>query len=311
MVRTSAISALAAALAMLASAYAQSTGTPPATEYNPQQNIPRYAAEIPPGPDDSLTNQNTVPPVAAPTTPVTVSQAPQPRYAAQIPPSSDDARLDAPPPTNAPQTNNTSPPQSRYAAMIAPPADESVTVNGLRPSEDGGYRLGTGDTVRVTVFGETDLSGEFQIDSTGYVQLPLIGRVAAAGLSTYGLESHIASALTGGGYLLNPRVSVQVTTYRPFYIIGEVNKPGEYPYVNAMSVPNAIAMAGGFTDRAVESEVIVRHQGQTKGEEVPADQSASIRPGDVVRVERTTYWSIMTLLSPIISPFSTVAYLLK
>ncbi|MBU6298435.1 MAG: polysaccharide export protein [Alphaproteobacteria bacterium] len=256
-----------------------------------------------------MTNQRAAPPTAAPTTPVTVSQALQPGHPAQLPPPSADARTGAP--ANAPQTNNPQPQQSRYAAMIAPPANESVTVNGLRPSEDSAYRLGTGDTVRVTVFGEADLSGEFQIDSTGYVQLPLVGRVAAAGLTTYALESHIATALTGGGYLLNPRVSVEVTTYRPFYIIGEVNKPGEYAYVNAMSVPNAIALAGGFTDRAVESEVIVRHQGEAKGQEVPADETTRIRPGDVVRVERTTYWSIMTLLSPIISPFSTVAYLLK
>jgi polysaccharide export outer membrane protein len=117
--------------------------------------------------------------------------------------------------------------------------------------------------------------------------------------------------LIQGSFLLTPRVSVEVTTYRPFYIIGEVSKPGEYPYVNAMSVPNAIALAGGYTDRAVESEVYIRHKGETKGQDVSADESTRIRPGDVVRVERTTYWSIMTLLSPLISPFATAAYLLK
>jgi polysaccharide export outer membrane protein len=117
--------------------------------------------------------------------------------------------------------------------------------------------------------------------------------------------------LIQGGFLLTPRVNVEVTTHRPFYIIGEVAKPGEYPYVNAMSVPNAIALAGGYTDRAAESAVYIRHQGETKGREVPADESTRIRPGDVVRVERTTYWSIMTLLSPLISPFATAAYLLK
>ncbi|MDE2133883.1 MAG: polysaccharide export protein [Alphaproteobacteria bacterium] len=191
------------------------------------------------------------------------------------------------------------------------PQTETVTVTGLRPSEDTTYHLGTGDTVRVTVFGETDLSGEFQIDSQGYVRLPLIGQVPAEGLSTYELESRVAAALTQGSYLINPRVSVEVTTYRPFYIIGEVAKPGEYPYVNAMSVPNAIALAGGYTELASESTVYIRHQGQVKGQEVPADESTRVRPGDVVRVERTTYWSIITLLAPIISPFTSVAYLLK
>ncbi len=252
------------------------------------------------------------------------SAPPQPRYATMISPGDDDALVDGAKPTAAPTTPvstapvqpvaavqpQDAPAQPRYASM-EPPQTETVTVTGLRPSEDTTYRLGTGDTVRVTVFGETDLSGEFQIDSQGYVRLPLIGQVPAAGLSTYGLESRVAASLTQGGYLINPRVNVEVTTYRPFYIIGEVAKPGEYAYVNAMSVPNAIALAGGYTEYAAESEVFIRHQGEVKGQEVAADESTRVRPGDVVRVERTTYWSIMTMLAPLISPFATAAYLLK
>ena len=267
---------------LAAPAFAQDA---PAQSAPPQ---PRYATMIAPGDADALVDG--AQPVAAPTTPVSTTPE-QP--------------VDATPSAN----NSVSSPR-RYATMQAPQT-ETVTVIGLRSSEDTSYRLDTGDTVRVTVFGETDLSGTFEIDGQGYVRLPLIGPVQAAGISTYGLETRLTSLLIQGGFLLTPRVNVEVTTHRPFYIIGEVAKPGEYPYVNAMSVPNAIALAGGYTDRAAESAVYIRHQGETKGREVPADESTRIRPGDVVRVERTTYWSIMTLLSPLISPFATAAYLLK
>ena len=271
---------------------------PPIRSSTPE--VPRYAVMLPPS-DENVTPPQTTPtppaatsaapPAAAPTTPVTVSQAPP---VAVGPPS---------PPVRVPQ--------QRYSAMDQPKRLESVTVTGLRPSADSTYQLGTGDRVRVTVFNEGDLSGEFTIDSQGYVRLPLIGQVGAAGLSTYDLENRIATAMTGGGYLLNPKISVEVTSYRPFYIIGEVAKPGEYPYVNAMSAPNAIALAGGYSDRAVESVIWVRHQGERKERRLPADESTRILPGDVVRVERSTYWSVMTLLAPLISPFATTAYLLK
>jgi polysaccharide export outer membrane protein len=284
MSRKCAIYGIAAALALAAApAFAQDTGA------RLQPPPPRYGTMIPPTDDDALLNG--AQPVAAPTTPV--STAPEQPVA------------------DAPAPNNSVTSQPRYAAMAPPPQNETVTVVGLRPSEDTSYRIDTGDTVHVTVFGETDLSGSFEIDSQGYVRLPLIGPVPAAGLSTYGLETRITASLVQGGYLLSPRVNVEVTTNRPFYIIGEVAKPGQYPYVNAMSVPNAIALAGGYTAQAAESAVTIRHQGETKGQNMPADASTRIRPGDVVRVERSTYWSILTLLAPLISPMATVAYLLK
>jgi len=272
-----AIFGIAAAVALAAApAFAQASDAP--VRLQP----PRYATMIPPAADDALVDR--APPIAAPTTPVTT--------------------VPAQPATQAP-------PQQRYATMASPPQNETIIVNGLRPSEDSGYHLGTGDTVRVTVFGEGDLSGSFEIDSQGYLRLPLMGQVSAAGLTTFALEDRIASAFSQGGFLLNPRVNVEVTTYRPFTIMGEVAKPGEYPYVNAMTVPNAIALAGGYTEYAAESEVTIRHQGEAKGQEMAADETTRIRPGDVVRVERSTYWSIMTVLSPLISPFATAAYLLK
>jgi polysaccharide biosynthesis/export protein len=249
-----------------------------------ETDVPRYASMIAPSQDDALIGGASAGPQPAPTTPVAVA------------------------PINAPSTDN---PTRWQPPLLAAEPTEQVTVSATRPSQDGGYRLGTGDKLRLTVFNEPDLSGDFEIDSQGYVRLPLVGQVAAAGLTTYGLENCVAAAFIGGGYLVNPRVVVEVTTYRPFYIIGEVAKPGEYAYVNAMTAPNAIALAGGYTDRAIESEIWLRHQGERTEHEVPADQSTKIRPGDVVRVGRTAYWTVMTLLAPIISPFSTVAYLLK
>jgi protein involved in polysaccharide export with SLBB domain len=204
-------------------------------------------------------------------------------------------------------------PAAQSAATTQPkPPDETVIVSGLRPAEDTTYRLGTGDKLRVTVFGEDDLSGQFEIDSQGFVRLPLIGQIQAAGLTTYGLEGRISEAMVTGGFLLTPKVNVEVTGYRPFYIIGEVAKPGEYPYVNAMTAENAVALAGGYTDRAVTSAIWVRHKGERKEHELAADDDTTrIQPGDVLRVEKTTYWALMTILSPLISPFSAIAYLLK
>lgn len=146
------------------------------------------------------------------------------------------------------------------------------------------YRLGAGDKVKVTVYGQADLSGEFVIDGSGTLQLPLVGQVKAAGLTVREFETQVAAALRDGQYLKDPRVSVEVSNYRPFYIIGEVNKPGEFPYVNDMTVLNAVALAGGFTFRADDGSVYIRRHGGTTEQKFPADQSTRVEPGDIIRV---------------------------
>lgn len=113
----------------------------------------------------------------------------------------------------------------------------------------GEYRLGPGDKVRVHVFNEPDLSGDFDIDGTGQLALPLIGTIQAGGLRLMELEALITKALAGG-YLKNPRVTAVILTYRPFYIYGEVRLPGGYAYVNGMRMVNAVVLAGGYTPRA-------------------------------------------------------------
>jgi protein involved in polysaccharide export with SLBB domain len=168
------------------------------------------------------------------------------------------------------------------------------------------YRLGSGDKIRVIVYGEDDLGGEFQVDATGQVRLPLIGQVKAGGLTARDVETGITAALANG-YLNHPRVNVEVTTYRPFYVVGEVEKPGEYPYSNGMNAASAVALAGGFTPRAVESIVYVRHEGEASEERVAPNQEATLRPGDVVRVNTTPFWDVMNVLLPV-ATLSTFRY---
>ena len=190
---------------------------------------------------------------------------------------------------------------SAQAQDAAPPqlkgfVDETVVVSADRTTSD--YRFGPSDKLRVTVYGEDDLSGEFQIDSAGFIRLPLIGAMKAAGSTAHELETRVAQTLDDG-YLADAHVSIEVTTYRPFYIIGQVGKPGEYPYVSNMSALNAVALAGGFTEKATESSVYVRHEGETEEHEVPVDEFTRIQPGDVVRVRETTFWRVVDVLSPL------------
>ncbi|MBL9099178.1 MAG: polysaccharide export protein [Alphaproteobacteria bacterium] len=169
------------------------------------------------------------------------------------------------------------------AALFAfPPAFAAPAKAPAAPIENS-YALGSGDKVRVIVFGEEDLSGEFVVDDTGFVSLPLIGQIAATGRTVRQLEQDIAAKL-GAQYLKDPRVSIEVLGYRPFYIIGEVNKPGEYPFVAGMSVLNAVAMAGGYSTRANESSVYIKRKAAAEEEKFPADATTKLEPGDIVNV---------------------------
>jgi protein involved in polysaccharide export with SLBB domain len=187
-----------------------------------------------------------------------------------------------------------------FFAAASARADDTPSLRasiGSAPAETT-YILGTGDKIHVTVFGEDDLSGDFEVDSNGFVRLPLIGPVRATGLSSHALEDRISAALEEG-YLKEPRVNVEIVNYRPFYIIGEVNKPGQYPYVNEMTVINAVALAGGYTEKANDSWIYVRRIGEAEEERLPADPTTRIEPGDVVRVAPTLFWSGMNIIAPV------------
>lgn len=172
-------------------------------------------------------------------------------------------------------------PRQNLPAASIPASVENASVP-LPPDAAADYTLGSGDKLRVLVFGEPDLSGEFDVGGTGMVALPLIGQVPARGLTLSALEDAIEAKLQDG-YLTSPRVNVEVLNYRPFYIYGEVTTPGQYPYTNNMTVLNAIAVAGGYTYRASEDRVYIT-RGEGNEAEYPASQAVRVLPGDVVRV---------------------------
>ena len=145
------------------------------------------------------------------------------------------------------------------------------------------YTLGTGDRVKLTVFNEPTLSGEFDVDSSGVIALPLIGNIKAVGETPRQVEQAISTKLASG-YMRDPRVNVEVLKYRPFYIIGEVSKPGEYPYRNGMNLMSAVAVASGFTYRANDQTVYIRRAGQSQEYSYPATTTTMVFPGDIVRV---------------------------
>jgi polysaccharide export outer membrane protein len=145
------------------------------------------------------------------------------------------------------------------------------------------YTLASGDKIKVTVFRHEDLSGEFTLDGAGNFAMPLVGEIQGYGLTTRELEERIKGKLKDG-YLVDPQVGVEVTNYRPFYILGEVNRPGQYEYVNGMTVLQAVSIAGGFTYRAKQDAVILKRGGaNAQGVAVPGIQP--ILPGDIVEVQ--------------------------
>lgn len=165
-----------------------------------------------------------------------------------------------------------------FAFAGAASAQEATTVRDV-----AAYKLGAGDKIRVITFGEESLTGEFQVGGSGKVSLPLIGEVAAAGMTIPEFQKEVESALKDG-YLKDPRVSVEVLNYRPFYILGEVNKPGEYPYTNGLTVMNAVATAEGFTYRANTKRVFIKRADDAQEQEYPLNSTTPVAPGDTIRV---------------------------
>jgi len=145
------------------------------------------------------------------------------------------------------------------------------------------YLLGAGDKVRVTVYGEPTLSGEFFVTGSGLMSLPLIGEIKAGGLTVGQFQDTVQKSLSDG-YLKEPRVSAEVLTFRPFYILGEVEKPGTYPYTAGLTVLNAVATASGFTYRADKKNVYIKHNGETTEVKGALTPSTQVAPGDTIRI---------------------------
>jgi polysaccharide export outer membrane protein len=147
----------------------------------------------------------------------------------------------------------------------------------------GIYRLDSGDRIRIVVFGLDDLTGSYTVDGSGVISMPLIPDVVARGLTTAELEEAVSAELKKG-VVRNPSVSAEIETFRPFFILGEVQQPGQYPYVHGMTVLTAVAIAGGFSERAQKNYVSITRTVGDSAVEARAERNTLVRPGDVIFV---------------------------
>jgi polysaccharide export outer membrane protein len=179
---------------------------------------------------------------------------------------------------------------SRRAALLALGATALASCSpggNLAPLPDTHgtvYRLGVGDQIRIITVGGTELTGDFRVNDGGDIAIPLLGTVHAAGLSTSELEQRIIKGLVDKQLFRDPSVAVEVLTYRPVFILGEVTKPGEYPYQPGMTLLTAVSIAGGFTYRAVTDYASVVRTIDGKPVEGKVDRQSFIQPGDVITI---------------------------
>jgi len=146
------------------------------------------------------------------------------------------------------------------------------------------YQLAPGDKVKVTVFNEQDLTGEFSVNESGNVAFPLAGEIPASGKTVPQFKADVTKTLNGR-YVRNPKVSVEVVNYRPFNVIGEVRNAGQFPYRPGLSMQDAVAMAGGYTYRANTRQIYVRRAGSGGESSInPDEQPVAVMPGDNIRI---------------------------
>ena len=168
------------------------------------------------------------------------------------------------------------------AGGSSPGAGEAVSARDSN-------KLGPNDRLRITVFGQPTLTGEYTLDGNGVLAFPLIGNVPANGVTTSQLQQAIAAKLKPD-YMLNPNVSAEVITRRPFYVIGEVQKPGSYPYVSDITAVNAIAMAGGFTRRARKNDFYIRRLDKDgRVVRIEANAGTVLQAGDTLEVRERLF----------------------
>jgi polysaccharide export outer membrane protein len=206
-----------------------------------------------------------------------LSSAPRPTYnytqpPTYTPPQAYTPPASAPPPASPPPVIASTP----YDAYAATPVAAPVRY-------DAGYRLDAGDKLRVVVYGQDGLTNTYTIDAAGMITMPLIGAVAARGRSPASLASEITAKLRNG-YIREPSVAVEIESYRPFFILGEVQAPGQYPYVPNMTVESAVAIAGGFSPRARRDLVTVTHTDASGTGRYVVPLGTALGPGDTVQV---------------------------
>ena len=176
------------------------------------------------------------------------------------------------------QPDNDTPSRNAYAAAM--PVAYAAPVSA---HHDAPYHLDAGDKLRVVVFGQEGLTNTYAIDAGGAITMPLIGAVPARGRTPAGLASEITAKLRNG-YIRDPSVAVEIESYRPFFILGEVAAPGQYPYVPNMSVESAVAIAGGFSPRARRDTVTLTHTDASGSMRAVVPLGTPLSPGDTVLV---------------------------
>ena len=173
--------------------------------------------------------------------------------------------------------------------IVAQPLGAPMAPQPIMPQavamgpEDTGYALDSGDKLRVVVFGQDGLSASYSVDTSGSITMPLIGAVAARGRTPSQLQAAIGAKLRQG-YVREPHVAVEVEAYRPFFILGEVTLPGQYPYVSNMTAETAVAIAGGYTPRAHKQQIEISRQMNGLTEKRVVSPNYPVRPGDTIKV---------------------------
>ena len=236
-------------------------------------------------PQPQYTTQPARPPAARPASSgrglFTSSRSATPAYAPQVyPQQTYPQETYAAPPTYAPQPQYA--PQPRYAVpRIAAPAQSYAYASPA--AGQTAYTLDSGDKLRVVVFGQDGITNSYVVGADGNVSLPLVGAVPARGFTTAQLSKMISERLKQG-YVREPHVSVEIETYRPFFILGEVRNAGQYPYVSGMTVETAVAIGGGYTERASEQTFRVTRKVDGVVQQIEAPSDLPLRPGDTVYV---------------------------
>jgi len=169
------------------------------------------------------------------------------------------------------------------AACATGPGQGNATEMTQAGMGIAGYKLGSGDEIKVTVFGEPDLSGPFVVDGQGAISMALIGQVEVVNLSLTEASRFLENKYKDG-WLKDPKVTAELVKGRPYYILGEVNRPGEFPYSSGLTVMNAIASAGDFTYRADRQRILIKSADSPDEREVALTPTTAVRPGDTIRI---------------------------
>ena len=181
-----------------------------------------------------------------------------------------------------------------YALPVAPqttphvgqsPQTEPTNVPDRECKQStGDYRLGAGDRIRVVVLSDTEFSADYEVNATGSISARMIGNVDVTGKTLADLEQILRDMYTSGGYLKSPRLGIELVSTRPFFVIGEVSRSGNFPYISCLRVIQAIAIAGGFTRRASKTRLTIRRFFSSFAEEEYVTEDTLVEPGDVIRV---------------------------